>query len=70
MALTASEIAKHLPALISLQAELTEVIAVVQLAREDKQISPAERLSLRRAGVRLMRASLPVLLALAVDVVD
>ena len=70
MPLTPAEIAANLPALIGLRDELDELIDAHQRARADGKVSKAERQRISRKAGKLARAATPVLLTIALDVVD
>jgi len=70
MPLTPDEIAANLPALLGLRDELDQLIEAHQRARNDGKVTPAERQRIGRKARKLVKAALPVLMSIALDVAD
>jgi len=70
MPLTPDEIAANLPALLGLRDELDQLIEAHQRARNDGEVTKAERQRIGRKARSLVKAAIPVLMAIALDVAD
>jgi len=68
--LTPDEIAANLDQLIGLHDELGAVIEAVRKARADGTVSERERRVIRRKSTRLAKELGPLVLMLALDVID